>query len=505
MGDRSTPVNVLGQSAVHLAVQLPSRLKRLIHVGMDPDAVDRGGTTPLMYAAAYGQLDSVITLVQHVSRLDFWDELNGRSFVHYAIRFRHIDLIEGLVRWFRDEGEAETALNVLDHSIYLHLVYAESSFHYDVPTLKTLLDLGGDPDVECGDEGTAMHLVNGTEYADVLLDRGFTAAGVQDNGGKTALMHVIRFFDPGLTEQLLYRQSDTGILIDQRDSSHWSAMLHLVGQSRQGLSRSWDTTEALFQRKTNVIKCMNLLLRHGADILLTDTCECPCSPSGCSAMSIALHHALEGIRPVSHRKILDTLPIDLCVELILLACSDNRLRQLADTVATYSDFIQSGGRHSCCALRSVRPLLLCTISGAHATDSQIRITEHLVARTGAEAIVDEEVRLSHQLARFYTLLELRSRARYDDDLATRIKRVLFYGPKNPRVGHYRSKLSFENDLKCLPAQRLDLQDYRTWISDCENKRSQMHTGKSLQDWVKNASEFVDGLDREMERLRLEAC
>jgi ankyrin repeat protein len=494
-------VNVFGQSAVHLAVHSPSRLRRLLLAGMDPDANDRGLTTPLMYAAAYGRLDSVITLMQHGSRLDFQDELNSRCFVQYAIRFKHIDLIRGLVGWLRDEGYAEVALWVLDCSVNCQIVWAaECCLHFDIPMLEALFELGGDPDTVDCNKNTAMHLVSDAEHAEVLLKHNFTAAGVQNKDGKTALMHITRFFNPCLTEQLLYRQSDAGILIDQRDSSHWSAMIHLVGQSRR-FARWPDTTEARFQHKTNDTGCMNLLLRHGADVLLTDNCRCPCSPGGCSAMSVALHHALEGTRLESYNSVLNTLPIDLTIAVTLLACSDDRLRQLADTVAAFSDYIQSGEKHSCCALGTVRPLLMCTINGAHVTDSQTRVTERPEVRNSVEGVTDEKARLTHQLARFYTLLELRSRARYEDQLASRIKTVLD-GSKRPRDGKHHSSVRFGYLPELLRPQRLDLQDYRAWISDCEMRTSRLHSGMSLEAWVKNALELVGGLDREMERLKV---
>ena len=503
--DSGDLVNAFNQSAVHLAIHSPSRLKRVLHAGMDPDAMDRGGTTPLMYAAAYGRLDSVITLLQHAKRPDYRDELNHRCFVHYAIRFKHIDLIKGLVSWLRDRGNAEEALWVLDCSVNCYIIWAaESCLHYDIPMLETLFEMGGDPDVLDRDNNTAMHLVNDAEHAKVLLKHNFTAAGVQNKDGKTVLMHTTRFFNPGLTEQLLYLQSDAGISIDQRDSSHWSAMLHLVGRGRHRFSRRCDTTEDRFQHKTNDIGCMNLLLRHEADVLLTDACGCPCSPSGCSAMSIALHHALEGTRPVSHNNNLDTLPIDLAIEVVILAFSVDRLRQLAGIVAAFSDFIQSGKKHSCCALGAVRPLLVCNINGAHATDSQTRVTERPELRNGTESVTDEKSRLTHQLARFYTLLERRSRARYEDELASKIKTVLVYGPERPSDGNCRSSMWFGYCPELLLPQRLDLQDYRAWVSDCNKKNLQMYTGMSLEAWSTNALEFVDGLDREMERLRAEA-
>jgi hypothetical protein len=217
-------------------------------------------------------------------------------------------------------------------------------------------------------------------------------------------------------------------------------------------------------------------------------------------MSIALHHALEGTRPASYNDVFDTLPIDLTIAVTLLAYSDDRLRQLATTVAAFSDYIQSGEKHSCCALGVVRPLLMCTINGAHATDSQTRVTESPDVHNSPGGVKTDKARFIYQLARFYTLLERRSRARYENELATKIKSVLVYGPKRPRDDKHRSSGICGYLPKLERPQRLDLQDYRAWIAHCETRKSRLYTGMSLEAWAKNALEFVFELDREMKRL-----
>jgi hypothetical protein len=89
-------------------------------------------------------------------------------------------------------------------------------------------------------------------------------------------------------------------------------------------------------------------------------------------MSIALHQALEVTRPMSFRDVLDTLPVDLAIG--ALALGDGQLQTLADTVATFSAFVETGGRHSCCALTRVRPSHFCKADDAQVTDSQSATT-----------------------------------------------------------------------------------------------------------------------------------
>jgi hypothetical protein len=480
---------------------------------MDPDAMDSGGTTPLMYAAAYGLLGSAIILVQYTTRLALRDQLNNRCFVQYAIQLRYINLIKGLVEWFRGEGKAEIALCILNRSIHCYLVHPveyhpdhlQSSSRFDVAMLETLFDLGGDPDILYGFNTTAMHIVDSTEYAKVLLKHGFTAADVQDRDGQIALMRIVRFLDPKLTKAMLDLLSATDVSIDQRDSFQWSAMLHLVSHMRYS-SESWDTTDVRFRRKTDAVRCMNLFLSRGAEVLLTDSCNCSCSPGGCSAIIVALHEAFLAIPPSSHRGLLETLPIDLAIGTATLTSGGDQLRQLTDAVAAFCDFTQSGKKsHECCAITTVRHWYYVSNFIVRATPNRLAAVAYLEPRTiTAGPVENQKTRLINELARFYTLLERRSHARHGDELSARIKAVLVYGPERERSkgGKHEPSGSWGDCSSPVSSlQRLDLQDYRAWLSHCVEQRLQMHARGSTKAWAESALEFVDGLEREMERLR----
>jgi hypothetical protein len=217
---------------------------------------------------------------------------------------------------------------------------------------------------------------------------------------------------------------------------------------------------------------------------------------------VAVHHALEVTRPTSFREVLDVLPIDLAIG--VLACGDEKLRTLADTVATFSSFIESGEKHSCCALSSVQSRLwLPSAERAQVTDNQSAIKACCGTRTTVGNATSEKDRLINQLARFYTLLERRSQARYEKGVAAKIDTIPVHGPKRPKEPKHRSSRSVWVDLHVERAQKLELQDYRAWVFDCKKKNLQLYTGMSLEAWSRNALEFVNGLDREMERLRAE--
>jgi hypothetical protein len=61
-------VNFLGQTALHLAVQQPSRVAYLLNAGHEIDPLDNRGNTPLVYAAVMNIPDTTIQLKEHGAR-----------------------------------------------------------------------------------------------------------------------------------------------------------------------------------------------------------------------------------------------------------------------------------------------------------------------------------------------------------------------------------------------------------------------------------------------------
>ncbi|KAK5461117.1 hypothetical protein LTS15_003180 [Exophiala xenobiotica] len=79
--------NYLGQTALHFAVIRPKLLAYLVarFDNLDVDMPDRHGTTPLMYAATYGEDESVITLLRAGANLWKRNDLNHRNFLDFAL------------------------------------------------------------------------------------------------------------------------------------------------------------------------------------------------------------------------------------------------------------------------------------------------------------------------------------------------------------------------------------------------------------------------------------
>ncbi|KAI6915213.1 hypothetical protein KC318_g444 [Hortaea werneckii] len=194
--------NALGQTATHLAITSPRRLERLLQAGADPDCVDRGGLTPLMYAAAYGEQQSVLHLVGHQATWHLQERLYGRIFLDYAIRRRNLHVVESLVDWLRKAGDHCTASEVLDHCIAECMV--QYNDHYDIAIPHRLFELGAD--------------------VDTIVNRSFH---IRDDSGKTALMQVAHLVD---SKTLInFASKEQGAEFNAQDAKGKTALHHLLG------------------------------------------------------------------------------------------------------------------------------------------------------------------------------------------------------------------------------------------------------------------------------------
>lgn len=264
---RTCHKNVFGQSALHLAVIFPKRLRRLLELGMSPNVGDLSETTPLMYAAAYGKLESVLDLIDYDSRIDSQDTLNHRLFIDYALVHRHVDLIEGLARWLRAQGGHELARGLLRRCV--HYISAQCSVLSDSDTLDRLFCLCGDSDMMIGSK-TTMHLARDVQDARVVLLHDFTAVDVMDEEGETALMRVSRFLDTLVLHEILRIEATAGIPIDRQDKSGWSVLMHLTNCMDERTSH--QPKEILHLNRASAVGCLNMLVSWGASPTLTDKC-----------------------------------------------------------------------------------------------------------------------------------------------------------------------------------------------------------------------------------------
>jgi ankyrin repeat protein len=489
--DRSYHKNAFGQTALHLAVIFPKRLKRFLQLGMSPDVLDLGDTTPLMYAAAYGQSECVLELIDRDSGIYSQDALNKRYFSDYAVVHGHVDLITELVRWLREHGDSEFALAVLSRSI--QMTFAQCSVSSDSDTLDCFFQLYGDSDVLIGSK-TSMHLARNVDDARVVLRNKFTAVGVVDDKGETALMRVSRLLDTHLLRDMLKIEADAGVSLDRQDFSGWTALMHLTSCIHE--RNSYVPEETLQLRRSSAVGCLNMLLSRRACSTLTDSCSCPCSPNGCSALSIALHRAVESIGPFDSSTSISRTPLDFAIA--LQTCTDDRPQWAIDNIKTFVDFLETGELHTCCARRRVR-------SGPWVPPSDCATSSN--ARTHARLATSAEEEplggLPFQLARLYNALQRRSQAQHDTSLAEKAKRHPINTGKRRSSGlivdkvHDRYEHATVVDIAISPVLRLDMDAYRQWIAWCVAKNRKLNSRRSLEAWARESSAFVDRLEESL--------
>ena len=488
---RTYHTNAFEQSALHLAVTRPKRLKKLLELKMSPDASDLRGTTPLMYAAAYGRLDSILALIEYGSDIACLDTPNRRCFIDYAIVHRHLNLVTELIRWIREQGAPELALTLPGQCI--QTTFAQSSLWSDSKTLDSLFRLCGDSDIALGSK-TSMHLARDVEDARVVLKNNFTAVHLVDEEGETALMRVSRFLDTRLLIKMLDIEATACLSIDRQDVSEWSVLMQ-VTTCMNGGCRHQPKEESHLQW-ASAVGCLNMLLERGANSTLTDSCNCPCSPNGCSALSIALHRAIESIGVYESATSISRIPLDFAIA--LQTCTDSCPQQTTNTVRTFVDFLETGELHTCCARHRVRSGLWPPGSD-YATSPNPRTQARLATSSEGNPLGG----LPFQLARLYDILQRRSQAQHDAALAKEAKRDRVRRGKQLASGlivdtvHDRYEHVMVFDIKISPVLRLDLDAYREWIAWCVAKHRKLYSRRSLEGWARESFSFVDRLEEEL--------
>lgn len=399
-------LNALGQTTTHLAVCFPARLEKLLQAGIDPNAVDRGGSTPLMYAACYGQADAMTSLLQHGADPCLIDKRNKRMFTDYAIRRGHLHVIDKLVSTLRSDGYNEAVVSILDRCLRYYFVSGCHLRDLSCDKLKHLFALGADPDVLNG-TSSMLHLSCSDSEARLILDAGFTNVNSRDHEGVTPLMKVVSGFDLRSTKELLKR----GANIDSKDNLGWSALHHLLMASASSCGHITvrDQDDYTFAREVRRVASIHYLIKSGGDLACRDSCRCACSPHGCSGVTIVLHGTSKCIGSVFGPPYIASALVDLfCV---LQNRAPSSLCNLLSDIIRYRTFMESKLEHSCCFGRNdwlkSRP-----------EQPQVYDIEHMAFSAAFEGSeyqsTDVRGETIIELGKFFASLEKRSLEHYND-------------------------------------------------------------------------------------------
>jgi len=284
--------NVLGQSALHIAVSRPQHLNRLLEAGFDVNARDWNGRTPLMYAAVAGCSDVAIELLK--GGADIWMKdilFCAQDFIQYAVFEDNWPLIMDVVDFFCHHPAFSPVEKqaLLDQCIILWAGSAcktRNSRHF-----SSLLQWGANPEIrfnDCGWEwrpetssNTLLHLLSKASDIDDLVKSGFASFNHCNSSGASPLMVITELRNTALIQKCLA----IGCEVNVQDIGGRTA-LHTCIETMWDL---WVDLHMCYQDyRLTSLECAQLLLDNGSDPDLGDSCRCACSPSGYTPGNILL-------------------------------------------------------------------------------------------------------------------------------------------------------------------------------------------------------------------------
>ena len=148
--------------------------------------------------------------------------------------------------------------------------------------LKVLIEAGADADSPNPEGQTALMAVARTgnvEAAQVLLAEGATVDARETWGGQTALMWASARRHPAMMELLIAKGADVNARSTVRDYQR-----HVTAEGRPKSLDSGGLTPLLYAARENCLACVDVLVKHGADIDLPD-------PDGVSPLLVAVMNA----------------------------------------------------------------------------------------------------------------------------------------------------------------------------------------------------------------------
>lgn len=277
--DSQAITTFLGQSALHFAVLSPGILDQLIDCLRDEtfDIGDARGTTPLMYAAAYGQVRSFRMLLDQGADPFLLDQLNFMSAWDYAVVCRNDEnsLLDMVIQ-FGETAPEEKSLAAL---CMLARVVVQRPVLYSIGFFKNLCSFVP-PDLllDFAWRGNRLsHLITSSEQLEALIDREPSLAGVQNVHGYTPAMIAAHCYRSELLPVLLNRKTS----IKEKDEHGMNAMHHLV---EAGLSCGHMGASD----HVRWLSALRSLISAGIDLGQGDDCQCPCSRNGCSSIRALL-------------------------------------------------------------------------------------------------------------------------------------------------------------------------------------------------------------------------
>ena len=232
----------------------------LVGCGIFQDPVDEHGMTPLMRAAAAGEVHEVRRLLDRGARveqrvratpvrdliafLSFFQERPARSpgftALHFAVSSGHVEAVRVLLEAGVGVGEGDLP--------GIHpVILATGPLTEDVEVLRVLLEAGAPPEPATGREGLtplmSAAMWGRTEAAHLLLERG-ADVNSRSRTGETPLIHAARAGAAPVVLLLLEAGADPEVR-DQRQG--WTALSWAESRGHREAAdvlREWGASEA---------------------------------------------------------------------------------------------------------------------------------------------------------------------------------------------------------------------------------------------------------------------
>ena len=276
--------NFRGQTVLHLVVLNPAMITHVLKCFSDIDvnAQDGHGTTPLMYAMAYGVTRSSQLLLEAGADPFCRDELNGFCAWNYALVCANEELLAASIDAYSTKEPEHAELAVM-HCLWSRMfITSARSNDFEGKILSYLLQfqIGHDDVSPCGN--TLLTLGCSWEV-EIMLRNTTIPVNQKNNHGYTPLMVITRFQDPSLISKLV----EQGATVDVVDEHLWNALHHLTSNLMAGIH--WGVSSESW---LSGMESAAVLLRSGIASNKGDDCKCPCSSSGCtpSVLFVASGH-----------------------------------------------------------------------------------------------------------------------------------------------------------------------------------------------------------------------
>lgn len=260
-----TVVNFLGQSALHMAVQQPSRVAQLLAAGHPVDQSDEYGRSPLLYAAAMNIPDTAMMLIENGA--NFFNTLGACYPIICTVAGRQNWTLVWRIIDFAVASHPDLTPRLIRDLLELDFeeAYCDAHGQHDlVDFWSRVISKIGSPNFSFQDGKTLMHMTHSVRSARALIKLGFTRFK-QTEGD--LLEHIASLHDLPLFRFALTNGGDAHL------HNPWG--WRILGMLLRDLARSSSVS---FPK---ILELLQALLDSGIEVSSHDEWVCNCLVGAC--------------------------------------------------------------------------------------------------------------------------------------------------------------------------------------------------------------------------------